>query len=170
MHRHLFLIFGLSLSLAAAAAPPQGLDALAAYAGSWKTEIHHLDTAFSHKGEDLFTLRNDCWRSAGYYVCDQLVGGESKSLLVFTYDPATHAYSSYPIPAGVTGPVHPGTLLIQGAVWTFPWDVTEQGKTTHFRVLNTWSSPDSIEFRQEFSRDGKQWVLMAEGHETRLKP
>jgi hypothetical protein len=170
MYPRLFLATGVFLASAAGAAAPQGLDVLAVYAGSWKTEIHHLDTAFSHKGEELFTLRNDCWRSAGYFACDQFVGGESKALLVFTYDAATRVYSSYPIPAAATAPVSPGTLIVEGPVWTFPWDVTEDGKTTHFRVVNTWSSPDAIEFRQEFSADGKQWVVMAQGHEMRVTP
>ena len=175
MPRYLFLIAGLSLGGAAWAGAPgapatHGLDVLAAYAGTWKAVIHHLDTPFSKKGEDLYTLRNDCWRSAGYYACDQFVGGESKALLIYTYDKATGVYSSYPLPAGSTATVHPGTLIVQGNTWTFPWDGTEDGKTTHFRVLNIWSTPDSIQFRQEFSRDGKQWVTMAEGQETRVKP
>ena len=175
MRRYLFLIPGLLFGGAAWADAPaapaaHGLDVLAAYAGTWKTAIHHMNTAFSKQGEDLYTLRNDCWRSAAYYACDQFLGGESKVLLVFTYDPATGAYSSYPIPAGSTAPVQPGTLIVQGNTWIFPWDDTQDGKTTHFRVVNTWSSWDSIEFRQEFSVDGKQWTVMAEGHETRLKP
>lgn len=156
------------LSTAASAADPQGLDKLAAYAGSWNTEMRHLDTPFSKAGSEHATLRNDCWRSAGFYACDQFVNGESKAFLVFLYDPAADRYTSYPIFPGA-GEVHPGVLIIKGQVWTFPWDNTQDGKTTHFRAVNTWTSPDSIEFRQEYSSDGVNWTVMEEGHETRVK-
>lgn len=144
-----------------------GLDALSAYAGVWQTEIHYLDTPYSQRRDTTYELRNDCWRSAGFYACDQFVGGESKALVIYTYDPG-HGYSSYPIPVGTTE-VHVGHLDIQGKVWTFPWKTIKDGKTTYFHVTNTWDSPDSIGFRQEYSADGQQWTLMAQGHETRIK-
>ena len=152
----------------AADAAPQGLDKVMAYAGTWKTEIRHLDTPFSKAGSESLTLKNDCWRSGAFLACDQIVDGDPKALLVFMYDAKGDIYASYPITAG-SSDVHPGTLIIKGKVWTFPWDATDAGKTTHFRVVNTWSSADSIEFRQEYSSDGVQWTLMAEGHETRVK-
>ncbi|MFI4920658.1 MAG: hypothetical protein ACHQAZ_03330 [Gammaproteobacteria bacterium] len=175
MRRILFPCLALGLTSAAIAAGEPvsssagvaGLDALSAYAGSWRTEIHYLDTPYSQKRDTSYELRNDCWRSAGFYACDQFVGGESKALLIYTYDPA-HGYSSYPIPVGA-GEVHAGHLEIQGKVWTFPWKTVKDGKTTYFHVTNTWDSPDSIQFRQEYSPDGQQWLLMAEGHETRIK-
>ena len=154
--------------LLAADAALQGLDKVMAYAGTWKTEIRHLDTPFSKAGSESMTLKNDCWRSAGFLACDQIVDGDSKALLVFMYDAKADVYASYPISAGASD-VHPGTLIIKGKVWTFPWDNTEAGKTTHFRVVNTWNSSDSIEFRQEYSADGEHWTLMADGHETRVK-
>lgn len=161
---------GMAADTSAPAGTPQSdrLAALSAYAGTWKTETRHLDTPFSKAGSESATLRNDCWRSAGFYACNQFVDGESKALLVFLYDPAVGRYTSYPIPTG-GGEVHPGSLIIEGQVWTFPWDYTEGGKTTHFRVVNVWSSPDSIEFRQEYSSDAVHWTLMADGHETRVK-
>lgn len=167
MHRGIAVILSL-LPCATFAAGPQGLDAVTAYAGTWKTEVRHLDTPFSKAGSESKLLKNDCWRSSGFFACNQVVDGDSKALMVFMYDAKTDRYTSYPIPAG-GGEVHPGTLLIQGRTWTFPWDDTEGGKTTHFRVVNVWRSPDSIEFRQEYSLDRRQWILMAEGHETRMK-
>ena len=156
------------LSVPASAVSPQGLDKLAAYSGTWHTEMRRLDTPFSKAGSESATLKNDCWRSAGFYACSQFVNGESKALLVFLYDPAADRYTSHPIPAG-GGEVRPGTLIIKGNVWTFPWDDTEGGKTTHFRVVNTWRSPESIDFRQEYSTDGVHWTLMADGREARVK-
>ncbi|MFI4967560.1 MAG: hypothetical protein ACHQAU_02440 [Gammaproteobacteria bacterium] len=163
----------LSLMLLCAAptvalAAPQGLDKVMAYAGSWKTEVQHFDTPFSKAGSESLTLKNDCWRSGGFLACDQSVDGDSKALLVFMYDAKGDVYASYPIAPGASD-VHPGKLIIEGAVWTFPWDNTEAGKTTHFREVNTWSSADSIEFRQEYSSDGVHWMLMAKGHETRVQ-
>ena len=158
-----------STSSAISPAPaPAGLDVLSAYAGTWHTEIHYLDTPYSQKRDTTYELRNDCWRSAGFYACDQFVGGESKALLVFTYDPK-RGYSSYPITPDSGDTVHAGSLLIAGPVWTFPWKVVKDGKTTYFHVTNTWASPDSIEFRQEYSADGQRWTLMAQGHETRIE-
>ena len=153
---------------AAAAAPPQGLDRLAAYAGSWDTAMTHLDTPYSKAGSERHRLDNDCWRSDTFYACRQSVDGKSQALLVFTYDAAQDRYASYPVVPG-SDRAHAGVLLIHGREWVFPWDGTEQGKTTHYRVVNTWSSPDSIEFRQEYSADGKTWTTMATGHETRIR-
>src|SRR5882724_9073817 len=108
MRRSLFLLslclcLGISLAsadtpAAATAAKPAaaGLEALAAYAGRWQTDIQYLDTPYSKKSEAQYQLRNACWRSAGYYACDQFVDGESKALLVFMYDSAK-GYTSYPI-------------------------------------------------------------------------
>jgi len=146
---------------------PAGLDVLKAYAGRWKAEIHYLDTPYSKQGDTSYELRNDCWRSADYYACDQFVGGESKALLVFTWD-ANRGYLSYPITQESGTTLHAGHLIISGALWTFPWQLTKAGKTTYFHVLNTWSGPDHIEFRQEYSTDGRHWTPMAEGQETRL--
>lgn len=151
-----------------ASAAPSGLDVVAAYAGIWQADIQYQDTPFSKKYEAKYQLRNACWRSAGFYACNQFVDGASKALVVFTYDPLK-GYSSYPIPAEGSETVHPGRLSIEGKVWTFPWQVKKAGKITYFHVINTWTSEDSIEFRQEYSEDGKQWRVMAEGHEVRVK-
>ena len=62
-----------------------------------------------------------------------------------------------------------GKLIIDGNTWTFPWSNREHDKTTWFRVVNVWSSHNTIEFRQEFSTDQKHWTTMATGHETRLE-
>lgn len=147
--------------------PKGGLDALAAYAGNWRGEIEYLDTPYSKAAKDTNRLLNDCRRVRVFYACEQIVDGDPKALLVFTYDAKTHSYTSRPVPTD-GGAAGAGKLLIKGAVWTFPWDNSEGGKTVHFRVVNTWSSHDSIEFRQEYSADGVHWTLMADGHETRV--
>lgn len=152
----------------ATALPTAGLDAVAAYAGIWQADVQYQDTPYSKKYDAKYQLHNECWRSAGYYACDQFVDGASKALLVFMYDPLK-GYTSYPIPVEGSPDVHPGRLMIDGKVWTFPWEVKKAGKTTYFHVINTWTSEDSIEFRQEYSEDGKRWQPMAQGHEVRVK-
>ncbi|MDE2197098.1 MAG: hypothetical protein KGJ56_07910 [Gammaproteobacteria bacterium] len=167
------LLSGLVLGSSAAAATNGqpaaggGLDKIAAYAGTWKTGTEHFATPFSKAGKESATLRNDCWRSAGYYACDQLVNGDSKALIVFTYDAKDDTYATYPIIAG-SGNVQSGKLIIKGNVWTFPWKVTEKGKTSYFRVLNIFMTPDTIEFRQEYSQDQVHWFQMAQGFEQKI--
>jgi hypothetical protein len=144
------------------------LDALRIYAGTWKVEFTHLDTPFSKAGKESHTLKNDCWRSGEFYACNQFVDGESKALLVFTYNAKDKSYVSYPIVVG-SDAAHAGKLTIKDDVWTFPWEASDKGKTTHFRVINTFKSAQAIDFRQEYSDDGEHWLLMASGHERRQK-
>ena len=151
-------------ALAVRAAEPQGIDKILAYQGTWKIETEHFDTRFSKAAKESSTLRNDCWRSAGYFVCDQFVNGESKDLIVFTYDAKNDIYNSYSVPAEGGGG-GAGKLKIEGNVWTFPWEDTREGKTIYFHVLNTFKAPGVIEYRQEFSEDKVHWTVTARGVE-----
>ena len=157
-----------ALTAMAAPAAPSGVDALAGYSGSWKIQIDNLDTAHSKAGHEDTSLRNDCWKSGGYFACNQYVNGESKVLIVFTCDSAGHACTSYQVPPDGSEPGS-GKLLIDGTTWTFPWEQTEGGKTTFYRVVNLWKSPTQIEYRREFSTDKVNWTVMARGNEVKLK-
>ena len=42
------------------------------------------------------------------------------------------------------------------------------GKTTYFRVVNVWSSPTTIDYRQEYSTDLVNWTKTATGHEVKV--
>ena len=64
--------------------PPDGIDTIMSYAGTWKVHGEHFATAYSQAGKEDKTLRNDCWKSGAYVACNQYVDGESKVLLVFT--------------------------------------------------------------------------------------
>lgn len=174
MRAIVFLLSLLPGAVLAATPEPTGManavahiDALTAYAGRWRGDIRFLSTAYGKARENRIDLRNDCWRSAAFYVCNQFVNGKSQALLVYRYD-SGNGYISYPILADGSA-VKPGHLFIEGNVWTFPWQVEKDGKTTYFRVTNTWASHDHIDFRQEYSADGKQWTPMAEGQEDRVK-
>jgi hypothetical protein len=162
------LLAGIVLCWNAMAAEPTGIDKMAAYQGTWKIETEHLTTRFSKASKESSTLRNDCWRSAGFFVCDQFVNGESKDLIAFTYDAKDDTYHSYSVPAEGGGGGG-GKLVIKGNVWTFPWEQQEEGKTVYFRVINTFTTPGTIEFRQEFSEDQTHWTLTAKGLEHKLE-
>ncbi len=151
-----------------AAAGQTGVEKIEAYQGTWKIETEHLDTRFSKAGKESSTLRNDCWRSAGFFVCDQFVNGESKALIAFTYDPKDEIFHSYSVPAGGEGGGG-GKLVIKGNVWTFPWEQKEDGKTVYFRVVNTFTDAGTIEYRQEFSEDQQHWTVTARGTEKKQK-
>lgn len=147
--------------------PTAGIDAVMAYAGTWKIEGERFTTAHSDAGKEDSTLRNDCWKSGAYVACNQYVNGASKVLLVFTYNDEHKLYTSYPIPQ--TGePVSSGRLQIIGNVWTFPWAVPQGNQITYFHVVNVFTSPDHIEYAQEFSTDNVHWTKMAQGKETKI--
>lgn len=154
-------------STAVAAPLPTGLDKLQMYAGTWKAEIGHLDTPYSKVGEDSTTIKNDCWRSGDYYVCNQYVDSKQKVLLVYTYDAKDNTYTVYPIMAGVDT-VQPGKLIIHANAWFYPWETTEKGQTTYFHVIHIFTAPDTIEYREEYSRDQRHWAPMAQGFENKI--
>ena len=154
------------IAMAADAPPATGIGAIHAYAGTWKIEIYHLDTPYSKAGHDSSTLHNDCWESGPYLACRQIVDGDSKVLLVFTCN-GDHDCTSYQIPPHGADP-GAGKLTLDGKTWTFPWQITESGKTTWFRVVNVWSSPTTIEYRQEYSTNQTHWTPTATGHETKI--
>jgi hypothetical protein len=145
---------------------PKGIDAIAAYSGTWKVEIDHLAIDGGKASHESSTLHNACWKNGGYFACHQYVNGESKILLVFTFNAKENVYTSYQIPEG-GGEAGSGKLAIEGNVWTFPWQVTEAGKTTYYRVVNVFVAADHIEFRQEHSIDQVHWTVTAKGVETK---
>jgi hypothetical protein len=147
--------------------PSDDITVIQAYEGTWKIQIDTVDTEHSKAGHEETVLRNDCWRSGGYYACNQYVNGDSKVLIVFTYDPTKKTYTSYQVPPNGDA-ASSGVLEIKEKVWTFPWEQTVDGKTTHYRVVNVFDSPRRIKYRREFSADQTNWTVMATGNELRI--
>ncbi len=145
---------------------PTGLDKIAAFAGTWKTEIGHFITPYSKTGKDSSILKNDCWRSGDFYACHRYVNGKSKVLLIYTYDAKNDSYTVYPICSG-ENKVSPGLLTNHGNVWTFPWERQEKGRTVYFHVINIFTATDTIEYREEYSMDKLHWYPMAQGYEKK---
>ena len=146
---------------------PAGIDAITAYAGTWKVQGERFATAYSQAGKEERTLRNDCWKSGAYYACNQFVDGESKTLLIFTYNDKDKMYTTYQIPQGGAA-AGSGKLQIVGNIWTFPWQVTMGESTMYFHVVNVFTGTDRIDYAQEFSSDNVHWNAMARGSETRV--
>lgn len=104
-------------TLLAAADAPRGIDAISAYAGTWKTTMDHVDTPYSKAGHEESTLRNDCWKSGAYLACRQIVNGDPKILLVFTCESDGRDCTSYQIPSD-GGKPGSGKLTVDGNTWT----------------------------------------------------
>jgi len=163
------VVAAVGISVNGWAAPPDkpvGIDVIRAYEGTWTVSVQYFDTPYSKASVEKNTLHNDCWKSGGYFACNQYVNGESKVLLVFTYDQGKNEYTSYQIPQGgaVAGS---GKLFIEGDRWTYPWQTGQGPSTTYFRVVNVFTTPDRIEFRQEYSTDQVHWTPTGQGSETR---
>ncbi|HEY6892547.1 MAG TPA: hypothetical protein VI258_00150 [Rhodanobacteraceae bacterium] len=138
------------------------------YAGTWQTRIVYLDTPFSKAHTESTTLRNDCWSSGDFSACRQDVNGKPSALLVYLRDAGSGGYTVYPIARG-SGAVQPAALLVDGEAWIFPWQTGAGEKATYFRIVNRFPSSDTIEFRQEYSRDGTHWSTVATGTEHRVR-
>src|SRR5579863_506558 len=145
----------------------QGLDRLAVFAGTWKSDSQTFKTPYSEEGSSTTTLVNQCWKTGAFFVCNQTVNGVSASMLVFTYK-GGDTFNEAAVQAA-TGQANNGTVVIAGGVWTFPGVSHQYGQATYFRVVNIYSNNDNLDYREEYSTDQLTWTLMAKGHETRIR-
>jgi hypothetical protein len=60
-----------------------------------------------------------------------------------------------------------GKLFLKGNVSTFPWERSQDGKAIYFQVVNVFTAPGSIEYRQEFSIEKLHWPVMAKGRDRK---
>ena len=155
--------------LAASLANGAEVETFARYAGTWKMQMNYVESAHSKARAESMTVANDCWHSDFFYVCNQIIDGKSRALIVFFYDPVAKRYGSYPIAVGADT-VHPATVVVDEKSITFPYDMQDNGKTVHMRIVNTFTTPDTLDFKQEYSEDGQKWVTIATGVEHRVSP
>lgn len=151
-----------------AAPSAEGVVTFARYAGTWSMELHRLETPYSKPSNETMTLRNDCWHSEIFYVCDQIIDGTPKALIVFFYNADEKRFGTFPITAG-SDALHPGDVVVDGNTITFPWQINDNGKGIYMRIVNTFATPDQIDVRQDYSEDGKNWKPIATGVEHRQK-
>lgn len=149
---------------------PVGLDKIAAYAGTWKGETENFATAYSKASHETAMIHNDSWRSGDFYVIHQIVNGKPAPVLsVYTYDAKADLYHVNSVPTDGSDPGPAGKLIIKDNVWTFPWEYTDKGKTVYFRVVNVFTTPKAIEYRQEYSTDQVHWTVMGKGTEHKIR-
>jgi hypothetical protein len=139
----------------------------ARYSGTWQMQLTKVQTPYSKPSNESMTVKNDCWRSEIFYVCDQIIDGMPKALIVFFHNAEEKRFGSFPITAS-SDAVHPGDVLVEGNTITFPWQINDNGKTISMRIVNTFTTADTMEFRQEYSEDGQKWTPMATGTEHKV--
>jgi len=150
-----------------AADAPSDVGVFGRYAGTWNVELSHVQTPYSKASSESMTVRNDCWRSEIFYVCDQIIDGAPKALIVFFYNAEDKRFGSFPITAR-SDSVHPGDVQVDGNTIIFPWAINDNGKTVYMRIVNVFKSADTMDFRQEYSEDNTTWVAMATGVEHKV--
>ncbi len=162
------LSLGPRLDATRAAMPPAGLDRVKILAGTWKADGQSFDTDFSKAGRDTSVLKNDCWSSGEFFACDQIVNGESKALIIFSYNSKDDSYNSYAVPAG-GDPASSGHLKIDGNNWTYQNPPNPDSKPPFFRTLNVFEGATVIHYTVQFSKDNANWITMKQGVETKRK-
>lgn len=154
---------------AAAGDAPTGLDRLALLLpGTWKTEGQTLDSPVSKAGPQHYTTRRDCWREPDAYKCVSVVNGTLQLYDVYGWDAAAGVYHQTRVTPQGRQPDF--TVTVQGGSWTFQQDITRaDGSTAHLRIVRSLAGA-TASYDESFSLDGKAWVDVAKGVDTRLDP
>lgn len=158
------LLTGLSLALAVSlmTATPDPYAPLWLYNGTWK--VTRNDAPAGAKPD---TLLNECARIGKYFGCQQTVNGSVRALILFipTEKPG-HYHTQAILPEGRATGLN--DLEIDGDHWIFEMGRLEDGKTKHYRTLNTFTGKTKIQFEQAESADGKEWKVTGSGHEVKV--
>ncbi len=161
----LALVLIASFTASAPAAPgtasktPDPYTALRVYDGTWQV---------TRKGAaKADTLVNHCAVLGTFFACGQGVNGAPGGLVVFipVNGQPGHYYTQTIMPEGrATGR---DDLRIDGNQWTYSSRRDENGKTTYFRTVNTFSDKNHIHFEQAQSENNKDWSVQGSGDEVR---
>jgi hypothetical protein len=146
-------------------APPAAKTAdpyaqLRLYDGSWQV------TPKGAAKPDVLT--NHCALLGQFFACAQNVNGSPGGLVVFlpVNGKPNHFYTQTIMPEGrATGR---DELEIEGNQWTYSSRRDENGKTTYYRTLNTFSDKNHIHFEQGQSTNNKDWTVQNSGDEVRM--
>lgn len=155
------LVFVSSLSVAATKATENDFGSLPMYQGTWQVTRNG-----SAAGTKPDTLVNQCAGVGAYYTCSQTIGGQSTGLLVFIpKGMANHYFTQVIKPDGrATGR---DELEIESNVWTYRSRRDENGKTTFYRTINTFSGKNKIHFESAHSPNDKDWTTDSSGDDVR---
>lgn len=146
---------------AQAAAPPDPYEALKRFDGVWRVTT---------SGGRTRTIENHCARTGLFFVCEQVVGGETAALVVFLPKGRKESGETYRIQtltAAGDAPRAWRQLTIEGDRWTYGDLEGAKGKGRRERVINTFSGPDYIHFETQVSTDGETWTTTRSGDENR---
>ena len=161
-------LFAVSVSGAADAPAPTGLDALAArLPGTWKTAGQTFDTSVTKAGPQNYTTVHDCWREGDAYKCVFVVNGTLQLYDIYAWNAGDSMYGMTQITPQGRQPEF--RLTIKGDNWTYDQDInTAQGQVIHYRIVRSYTSATTADYTYEFSSDGKAWTEIAKGTDTRL--
>ena len=153
---------------AVADTPATGLDRLALLLpGTWKATGQTFATQFTKAGPVDYTTYRDCWRSGPELKCVYVVNRKLQLLSIFVWDAADAIYHENQIT--VQGPSPVFNILVKGNVWTYDQDAQDkEGNVSHYRIVRTYTSPTNVQFTNSYSLDGKTWVILEQGTETRV--
>ena len=155
---HLVLL--LLLAFGPPASKPADLySSLRLYEGTWQV---------TRKGSiKPDVLINHCALLGQFYACAQNVNGTPGGLVVFLpiNGQPGHFFTQTILPEGrATGR---DELTIDGNQWTYTSRRDQDGKTTWFRTINTFSDKNHIHFEQGESTNNKDWTVQNSGDELR---
>ena len=164
------LTAGLMQPLPAAADDAVGaaLDKLAAtFPGTWKSDGESFKTEYGAGGKSAFTTVRDCWRTPDAFKCVLIQDGGLRAETVFTYNAATGLYYEDEITPKGRAPSF--TLMVKDNVWTYHQDTTDAaGNAIVYEIVRTFTSPTTVEYHSEYTRNGKEWIGMTKGTETKV--
>lgn len=144
--------------------PPQpsgDVELLSPLVGEWQS-----DTVMS------VSARSSCaWTPRhGGVMCEQLVvspSGTSTALSLFTADSATGEFVFY-VMSRRGAVISPIPVSIHGPVWVYGGrKADDDGR--FYRTVNDFSRTDAYDWRQETSRDGKDWSVGVHGQSRRVQ-
>jgi len=152
-----------SLAIRATAAD-DAYTPLRLYDGGWESTTSGSESA------KVTHLVNHCERTGLFFVCEQIIDGVSKDLVVFLPTDSsgvTHHYRTNALSVDASTPGNWGKLEIAGERWVYTSD-SKDGASAQWRTVNVFSGPDHIHFEIQRSTDGHTWETTRAGDERRV--
>jgi hypothetical protein len=147
---------------------PAGLDRLAAILpGTWTTQGQTLDSPVSKAGAQHYVTVRDCWRETAAYKCVSVVNGTLQLYDIFSWDATAAVYRETRITPQGKQPDF--AISVNGDTWTFDQDIPRNdGSLVHYRIVKVFTSPSVSAYEYTYSVDGKTWIAVAKGSESRM--
>jgi hypothetical protein len=165
----LMLLFALA---AQAQTPPPGPEhkKLGAWLGNWTAEGKTEATPWGETAGSSKGTASCAWYAGEYQiVCDgEGTGsnGKAKFHMILGYSAPRKQYFTF---SHNSAGGNSGLLFgnFDGSVWTYEGSLTREGKTYQRRSVGKFASPKEYNYKWEYSEDGKNWKVSAEGKMTK---